>query len=58
MQKLNERCIDSVVGAEKAWDAIHSWLASYELDVPAGTEQALMESIERILDSTDVYEVK
>ena len=52
--KLNELCIDSRAGSDAAWDAIHNWLHMYDLDVPPGTEEALNEAVQEILESTDV----
>tara|TARA_R100001443_G_C3283771_1_gene161083 strand:+ start:494 stop:667 length:174 start_codon:yes stop_codon:yes gene_type:complete len=56
--KFNEHCIDTRDGTDRAWDAIHNWAASYDLDFPPGTEQALNDAIQEILDSTDVFELK
>jgi len=56
--KFNELCIDTRDGSDAAWDAIQNWLASYDLDLPAGTEQAINDVLQEILDSTDVRRVK
>ena len=56
--KFNELCIDTRDGSDAAWDAIQNWLASYELDVPPGTEQAINDVLQEILDSTDVRRLK
>ena len=55
--KLNELCIDTRDGSDRAWDAIQNWLARYDLDLPSGTEQAINDVLQEILDSTDVHRV-